>query len=154
MRLGLGLLCCACLVAPAGAVDVNFTGVLASTCALALSTPGLLALNTDGTELGSEEVGGLPAVVTILSVGSHTVTVDAPTRTQSPGGYDATSEVIDVSYFGVGGLSAINQAYTSILTTFPVATLPLTVLTMNNRITNPAGFVAGTYTTRTVVTCS
>ena len=141
-------------VAPASAVDVTFTGTLLSTCVLALSTPGLLALNTDGNELGSENLGGLPAVVTILSVGNHTVTVDAPTRTAAPGGYNATGESIAVSYFGAGGLSVINQAYTSSQTTFPVTTIPLTLLTMNNRIQNTNGFVAGAYATRTIVTCS
>ena len=148
-----GLACCA-LVTPSAAADVNFSGTLLGLCSVALTTPGVLALSTDGTIFGSEEIGGLSAAVSILAVGSYTVTVAAPTRTNAPGAYNPTGEAIEVSYNGVAGLGAINQAYTSSLTTFPIDTLPLSVLVMNNRITNPTGFAAGTYETRTVVTCS
>jgi hypothetical protein len=152
--LALGLVCCGCLTAPAGAADVNFSGTLLGLCSVALTTPGVLALSADGTIFGSEEIGGLPAAVTILAVGSYTVTINAPTRIASPGGYDPTGESIEVSYSGLAGLGLINQAYTTGLTTFPIDTLPLSTLVMNNRITNPTGFAAGTYETRTVVTCS
>src|SRR5689334_1759687 len=97
----LGLLCCTCLVTPAAAADVTFSGTLLSLCSVALSTPGILALSTDGTVFGSEEVGGVPAAVNILAVGSYTVTVAAPTRTSQPGAYNATGESIEVSYNGI-----------------------------------------------------
>ena len=115
-----GLACCA-LVTPAAAADVTFSGTLLGLCSVALTTPGVLALSSDGTIFGSEELGGLPAAVTILAVGAYTVTVAAPTRTDAPGGYDATGESIEVAYNGIAGLGAISQAYTSSLTTFPIA---------------------------------
>lgn len=149
-----GLVFCSAFTAPALGADVTFSGTLLGLCSVALTTPGVLALSTDGTIFGSEEVGGLPAAVSILAVGSYTVTVNAPTRTNAPGTYDSTGESIEVSYTGLAGLGVLNQAYTTGLTTFPIDTLPLSVLVMNNRITNPNGFVAGTYETRTVVTCS
>ena len=152
--LALGLFCCGCLTAPAQAADVIFSGTLLSLCSVALTTPGVLALSADGTVFGSEEIGGVPAAVSILAVGSYTVTVAAPTRTNQPGAYDPTGESVQVSYTGLAGLGLISQAYTSSLTTFLIDTLPLSVLVMNNRITNPTGFAAGTYETRTVVTCS
>jgi len=154
VAVALGLICCGCLATPAMAADVTFSGTLLSLCSVALSTPGVLALSTDGTIFGSEEVGGVPAAVNILAVGSYTVTVAAPTRTAQPGAYDPTGESIEVSYSGLAGLGLISQAYTPNLTTFPIDTMPLSVLVMNNRITNPTGFAAGNYATRTVVTCS
>jgi hypothetical protein len=141
-------------VAPSGAADVTFSGTLAGLCSVALTTPGVLALSADGTTFGSEEIGGLPAAVSILAVGSYTVSVAAPTRTNSPGSYNAAGESIEVSYSGLSGLNLVNQGYISSLTTFGIDTLPLSVLVVNNRINNPGGFVAGTYETRTVVTCS
>jgi hypothetical protein len=150
----LGLVCWGGLAVPVAAADVNFSGTLIGLCSVALATPGVLALSTDGTVFGSEEVGGVPAAVNILAVGDYTVTVNAPTRINAPGGYNATGESIEVSYSGLAGLSLINQAYTTGLTTFDIDTLPLSVLVMNNRIINTNGFVAGTYETRTVVTCS
>ena len=149
-----GLICCTVSAAPAVAADVTFSGTLVGLCSVALTTPGILALSTDGTVFGSEEVGGLSAAVSILAVGDYTVTVNAPTRISAPGTYNSTGESIEVSYSGLSGLSGITQAYTSSLTTFLIDTLPLSVLVMNNRINNPNGFVAGTYQTRTVVTCS
>jgi hypothetical protein len=149
-----GVVCCAFVVTPAAAADVTFTGTLLGLCSVALTTPGILALSVDGTTFGSSEIGGLPAAVSILAVGSYTVTVNAPTRVNSPAGYDPTGEAVQVSYTGLAGLGLVNQGYTSSLSTFNIDTLPLSILVMNNRITNPTGFAAGTYETRTVVTCS
>jgi len=141
--------------APAAALDVEFNGVVATTCTLALGTPGTLALSASGTILGSEEGVAVPATVTILSIGANTIDVAAPIRISAdPPGYQAGTEVLEVSYAGAGGLSLISQAYTSLATDFPASNIPLSVLTVNNRITNSAGFAAGTYTTRTVITCS
>jgi hypothetical protein len=153
----IGVLAVLASVQPVAAADVTFSGTITGVCALALSTPGLLALSVDGSKLGSEEPGGLPAVVTILSIGSATVTVDPPTRTAAPVApvaYVATGEVIEVAYQGLAGLSAVTHAYTAIQSTFGVNTLPLTVLQVHNRITNTNGFPAGTYGTKTVITCS
>lgn len=153
----IGVLAALAVSGPAGAADVTFSGTITGVCALALGTPGLLAISTDGSKLGSQEPGGLPALVTILSVGNATVTVDPPTRTSAPTAlvaYVATGEVVEVAYQGLSGLSGITRAYTTSQTSFAANTLPLTVLQVNNRITNNLGFPAGTYTTKTVVTCS
>jgi hypothetical protein len=142
------------LAAPARALDVTFSGTVANTCILSLSTPGLMALSLDGLTLGSDQVGGVPATVSIVSVGTNTITVDPPARTAAPAGYSASGESVEVSYSGVGGLSVVNQAYTSATSSFDVGLLAATELLVNNRIINPAGFAQGNYTTRTVVTCS
>ncbi len=135
------------------AADVTFTGIILNTCTL-VATPGLLGLASDGETLGSEELGGLPAEVAIVSLGVNTVTVDAPARTGSPVGYNATGEVVSVAYQGLVALGSISQSYTTSTTNFSVGILPLTVVQVNNRIVNPNGFVQGTYETTTVVTCS
>jgi hypothetical protein len=121
---------------------------------LGLTVPGTLALSVNGQRLGSEETGGTAATLTVLSIGSNTVTVGAPTRTASPAGYNATGETIEVAYTGQGALSAVSEPYGTASTDFDVTTAPLTNVIFNARINNANGFEAGTYGVRTVVTCS
>lgn len=135
------------------AANVNFSGTVMAACSILASTGGSLALSTDGDSIASDNLGGLPGTVTILSVGDSTVEIAAPTRTGQAAGYNASGEAVEVSYFGVGGLGFVNQAYTASATTFGVSTIAASVLTVNNRITNPNGFPAGNYSTQTVVTC-
>lgn len=137
--------------APASAVDVTFSGTINSACTLAVPTPGSLGISATG-DLTSDPLGA--ATVTILSIGSNEVTVDPPQWLSKPGDYDATGQELSVAYAGVGGLSAVNQDYTSTQTSFPVSTLPLTALAMNVRAVNPNGFVAGDYVMKVPVTCS
>lgn len=154
----LRLLACAATFAaacvPAQALDVTFTGTVANTCSLALATPGLLAMSSDGQTLGSDQIGGAPATVNIISIGVNTITVDAPALTSSPAGYDPVGQTIEVGYAGTAALAGIVQSLTGISTDFIVGLLPLTSLLVDNRITNPNGFAQGSYETTTVVTCS
>jgi hypothetical protein len=135
------------------AANVNFSGTVLAACSILATTDGLLALATDGSSLASDNLGGLPGTVTILSIGNSTVDVAPPVRTGQPGDYNASGEAVEVSYVGAGGLGLVNQAYTSNPTSFAVSTIPASILTVNNRITNPNGFTAGNYSTQTVVTC-
>lgn len=141
---------------PAAAANVDFTGVVVAGCSIVASTNGTLGLNlTTGTTLGSEEVGGAPGSVTVLSIGASTLTIDAPARTSAaPSGYVTATEIVEVSYTGASGLTGISQAYTSSQTTQSLGTIGASVLTVNNRIRNTNGFPADTYTTRTVITCA
>lgn len=150
---GLGLLSLFCSSCVALAANVNFSGTVLAACSILATTDGLLALAPDGSSIASDNLGGLPGTVTILSIGNSTVEVAAPTRTAQPGDYLASGEAVEVSYLGVGGLGLVNQSYTSSPTSFPISTIPASVLTVNNRITNPNGFPAGGYGTQTVVTC-
>lgn len=154
-RLFFPFLVCAVSLCPAQALDVDFNGTITGICSLALDTDGTLAMSTDGTILGSEEALGIPAAVLILSIGTNTIDVAAPNRISAdPAGYDDTNEAIEVSYDGLGGLAGVTQAYIDIDTNFNVGNIALSTLVVNNRIVNPDGFAAGTYTTRTVITCS
>lgn len=138
-------------VSAANATDVTFSGTLTGVCTLAVPVQGTLGLAADGS-LGSS--AGLPAVLSILSVGTNTVTVNPPVWVSKAGGYDNTGESLQVAYFGVGGLSLINQDYTPAQTSFGVNTLPVTLLTLNAKATNSSGFPAGSYSMKVVVTCS
>lgn len=135
-------------------MDVNFDGTVATVCSVSLSADGALALSDDGTELGSEESGGGAGAVLILSIGANTIDVGAPVRVGAdPAGYESVGEVLEVKYSGASGLGAISQDYTSADTDFAVSNIPLSLLTLHNRIVNSNGFAAGDYATRTVVTC-
>lgn len=150
MQLKRTRLLAACLIAVTGAHSVQ-----AQVCTLTLATTGALGLNVDGTILGSEELGGLFGTITIASVGSNTVHIAAPVRiSAAPSGYQAGSELVEVSYLGLGGLAFVSQDYTSSPTNFGVGTIGASILRIHNRIYNSQGFAPGTYQTRTMVTCS
>jgi len=151
-RLSIALVVAA-ISSPALAANVTFTGTLSGVCTLAVPTNGTLGLSPNGDVLGSA-TGGTPATVTIVSVGSNTVTVNPPTWNSQPAGYVASGEVLEVAYSGLGGLSLINQAYTNLTTNFGILALPLSSLIVNARVTNSHGFAAGTYQMQVVVTCS
>jgi hypothetical protein len=154
MRGLLGVLLGLACVSPAAADNINFSGSVLDSCTLQLSTAGTLAMSQDGTTMGSEEGSGQPAHLTILSTGSHTISVGAPNLVTSPSGYDPTSQRLEVAYQGLTLLSGVSQAYTTSPTSFSVAALALSTLALNNRIVNPKGFAAGSYATQTVVTCN
>jgi|GEM_PF-1548837 len=149
-----------CLIAAAGvtpvlaATDVTFTGTVSDTCTVAVPTPGLMALSADGKTLGSEQSGGLAASVTIVSLGGNSITVGAPSLVSSPPAFTPGEETIQIKYAGLSGLSSVSQDYTSAQTSFAVGILPLTTLLVNMQIINDAGFAQGTYTAKTVLTCS
>jgi hypothetical protein len=142
-------------ISPAFAqTNVDFTGTVTATCSLTIPTNGTLGLNTTGDVLGSQVGTGTPGTVTILSIGSNNLDIDAPTLFASPVAYVSTGQVLEVAYSGAAGLSAVNQAYTSSDTSVPLGTIAAALLTVNNRVTNAGGFAAGAYTTRTVITCT
>lgn len=130
----------------------------ASACSLALGTGGTLALSGDATRLASTEPGGIAATFTVLnlSLTAATVTVSAPQWVGYPAGFNVGAAQLAVAYTGSGVLGGVSQGYTGGNTQFNVpGLLSLAVLiTVNNRISSAGGFASGTYSTRTVVTCS
>lgn len=127
----------------------------AGICTLVVLTPGTLAHSATGTRLGSEEAGGLPATMTVGSIGASTLTIGAPAIVQAPSGHPLGGDLVEIAYFGTGLLASANQPYTDGQTSVPVPNLTgVVAVTFNNRITNAGGFSSGTYQTRTVVTCS
>ena len=138
-------------IVPAQGADVTFTGTLTGICTLALSTPGALGLTAGGV---LSSTAGLPAVLSILSIGTNTLTINPPAWSGTPAGYTAGTEVAEVAYAGLSGLGIADQPFTSAVTTRAISTLPLSLLTMNAQIANSLGFAAGAYQMKVVVTCS
>ena len=136
-----------CTPAPA-ATDVVFTGNVTDTCTLAVPTPGTMTLSADGKTLGSDQALGIPATVTVLSLGGNTVTLAAPTLTQSPPGYGG-GETVQMSYSGLA-----SHAYTTQQQTITLGILPITDLVIYKHAINAAGVIQGTYNAKTVLTCS
>ena len=130
------------------ATDVVFTGNVTDTCTLAVPTPGTMTLSSDGKTLGSDQALGIPATVTVLSLGGNTVTLAAPTLTASPVGYGG-GETVQMSYSGLA-----SHAYTTQQQAIPLGILPLTNLVIQMQVINNSGFLQGTYTAKTVLTCS
>jgi hypothetical protein len=129
-------------------------------CTLVLQTPGTLRNSMDNTMLGSEVNGNTPATVNALLAlfESPTIQVSAPSRiTPPPAGYNTAAETVQVRYTAgvIAGGGLADQPYTSSTTSFPLGLLGLVTvsMTVHSRILNANGFAAGTYTTRTVVTC-
>ncbi|RYE09320.1 MAG: hypothetical protein EOP22_09470 [Hyphomicrobiales bacterium] len=150
------VLCCgavlvlgACL--PAVAADVNFSGTLTGVCTLGLSTPGILGLAADGS---LSSTAGVPAILTVLSVGTNTLTINPPVWVSPSPNYVAGDETFEVAYAGLAGLGLADQVMTDTVTTRTVNTLPLSLLTMNAKATNSLGFADGSYSMKVVVTCS
>lgn len=136
------------------ATDVTFNGTLAASCTLALGTNGTLGLSADGQDLSSAEGGGTKATVTILSIGSNSVNVAAPTLDSAPSAYDPGGQSLEMAYSGAGLLSSVTSGWSQSASSFAVGTIALSILDIDNRIHNPNGFAAGSYAMRTVVTCS
>lgn len=126
-------------------------------CVLVVLNGGTLALAGNNTDL-STEGGGLPATFTVANtdVLGATVTVTAPQWVQWPAAFNTGTAQNQIAYSGAGLLGSVNQPYTSSQTSFPVPGLLslATLVTVNNKISNAAGFQQGTYATRTTVTCS
>ena len=145
------------LIVPAAVLAACLAGP-ALGCSLALGTAGTLALSADGTRLESTAPGGGAASFTLLnlSLSAATVTVAAPQWVSYPAGFGVGSASLAVAYSGSGVLGSVTQDYTGGATQFTVPGLLslAVIMTINNRITRAAGFMAGTYQTRTVVTCS
>jgi hypothetical protein len=151
-RLGLAALAIvgACLPAAAAPLDVTFTGLVVDTCTIAIATPGIMMLSGDGTILGSDQGLGVPATVTVLSIGTNNIALSAPVLETHPVGYTPGGETIAMNTSGL----ASNPVFTSLGIDFDIGLLSLTSLFVNMKVTDPAGFTQGTYTAKTVLTCS
>lgn len=145
----------ALLPQPASAIDVIFSGSVTDTCTLALVLPaeGTMRLNGDGTILGSDQ-GGVPVSVTIVSLGTNNVTLDAPELTLSPNDYDESGQSVELSYAGTVGLTVVNRGFLAAGGTIPASLITTAAeLVIGNRIVNANGFAQGDYETTTTITC-
>ncbi|WP_156384459.1 MULTISPECIES: hypothetical protein [unclassified Devosia] len=129
-------------------------------CTLSITNNGALGMavgnNTQlGSQLGTGSAATLTTILPLLS--GVTIDIGAPTLVQQPAGYSFGTSTPEVAYTaGVLNLVPIKtQPYTASASSFPTGLLGIVTVTivMQNRVTNTAGFPAGHYRTRTVVTC-
>ena len=120
------------------------------TCTIAISTPGVMMLSGDGTILGSDQALGVPATVTVLSIGSNNIALSAPTLETYPAGYTPGGETVEMNYTGL----ASHPVFTTLGLNFDIGLLSLSELFVNLKVTDASGFTQGTYTAKTVLTCS
>ena len=139
-----------CLPAHAAPLDVTFTALVVDTCTITVATPGVMVMSNDGTFMGSDQPLGVPATVTVLSIGSNTVSLAPPTLESYPAGYVPGGETLSISTSGLFS----NPLFTSLGLNFVVGLIPVTNLIVNMRMTNPRGFKQGAYTAKSVLTCS
>jgi hypothetical protein len=131
----------------ANAATVTFSGVITNSCTLTLNTPGRLAsTSASGTQFHSESGG--TALVAVVATGlSPSVTVNAPTFTAPAA---SASSVAEIKY---SSLTSGVHDYASSGSSYNMVGL-LDTLSIDARLTNPAGFTAGNYSVSTVVTCN
>lgn len=128
---------------------IPFTGIVLESCVLTVSTPGVLAMSSSGTELGSQASGGVAAVLGVVATGgAPTVKFTAPTMSVKPAAY-AGSSAVSLAYTSTGGA---NQAYTTAASQY-TASGTLDAVTLHAKAVDASGFAAGNYTLRTTATC-
>lgn len=136
----------------ARAVDVTFSGTLSTACTLAIPLTGQLGVDANG-DLTSQ--AGRTANLSVLSVGSNRLVVAAPAwSAATPGGYVASGEQLWVKYAGISGYTFQAQDWTTAQTTLNLSSIPVTLIGVDAKATNPNGFVPGTYNMKVTVTCA
>jgi len=129
---------------------VQFDGVVASTCSIAIGTPGVLDVSNNGTRLSTTSGLGAPAHATITSTGTtFKVSVGTPSAfTLAPSGGNAGT-TFD-SRYSTSGVTIVVDAPGSTLT--PLG-LGITNLSVNLIANHPTLFPSGIYSAQSVVTC-
>jgi hypothetical protein len=143
-------------IGAAAVLTMLLSGSTLAACTVAVSTPGILTLSSDGTKLSSQT--GVASVMTIsnLSLFGSTITISAP---QLTGGPVVPGAVLEESYsaswlLGVGSSNSGGFVSTSRSFAVPgVASLVVTII-LDNRVTSASGFSQGTYTSKTAVDCT
>ncbi len=131
----------------AHATPVSMTGLVINMCVLTLSTPGTLTSAASGTALATNELGGVPALLTVVATGSSpTITFSAPAIT----GPSAATSQAEFAYTSLGGAS---RAFSGSGYVYVMNRL-LDSVTIDGRATNPQGFSGGLYTLSGTATCS
>lgn len=139
------------------AVSLGLVVLPAAACDIAVPTPGILALSSNGQSLSSSNPGGLATVIVISSLSilsSTTITISNTRLDQTPGGFNGPVGYA-ASYTAVWALGSASGSLTNnpSFTVPPVLNLAVTI-TLHNSVTTTTGFRQGNYTTKTSVTCT
>lgn len=142
----------AALAGPAqGQTVVQFNGLVVQSCILTVGTSGTLGISTSsGTEMGTEQTGGLAASLTVLATaGAPTISFTAPTMSAKPSAYTGTPTV-SLRYTSPGGA---NQAYTTAASQYTSSNPLGDTISLHAKAQDTGGFAAGTYRLQTTATC-
>ena len=135
----------------AATANVPFSGVVVSTCTLAVATPGILAPNSNYTVLGSNQPGGSAGAVTIISTGAtFKVSATAPSSfTVAPA--DGNTNTTFQAHYQSTGATSIGSVLGSTATPLNAG---VTSLSVDLSATKSSGvFSQGAYTSEVVVRC-
>lgn len=118
------------------------------TCTLTVNASGTMKLTGDGTTMTSATPGGLSAGMLLVGVNLVPELVFSAPVVVGPPGWSATPQVA----IAVETLSGTRTGYNSVaFSVRPSAVLD--TLSVNARVTNDAGFKAGSYSVSSTVTC-
>lgn len=140
--------CCFAIVSPIHAATITFTGAVANTCVINISTPGVLAMAAAGTTLSSEEALGTNAILAVIATGTAPQLQFTLPVLGGPAASIAAAST-QMAYTSPGGAA---QAYTPSASNYTMNRL-LDTITVKAKATNSDGFASGTYTISSTVTC-
>lgn len=127
-------------------------------CSIGISTPGALALSSDGRTLGSSQPGGVAAIVVIsdisLQLGGTTINIAAPRLDTYPAGFGAP--VTTEGSYAASWLLGSSQGPVGSGASFvvPAVTGLVVTIALDNSAYTTTGFRQGAYTMKTAVTCT
>lgn len=131
-------------------VLVPFDGRVTASCVLTVTTPGVLGMNSMGTELGSEQTGGIAAVLDVAATGgAPTILFAAPTMSVKPTAYGG-SPTVSMRYTSTAGA---NQPYTTGASQYTSTNPRRDTVTLHAKAVDSGGFNAGDYRVQTTATC-
>lgn len=140
---------------------IAFGGALAATaahgCTIGVSTLGIVALNSGGTNLSSANPGGLASILSITDLNlfsSTTITISNVRLDATPPGFAEP-----VSYGATYSANWVLGSASGSLASNPSFTVPailnaVVTVTLHNTVTSTTGFRQGNYSTKTTVSCS
>lgn len=135
------------MISPAQAQNISLAGTVVNLCVVTISTPGVLAVTSNGLDMTTAQTGGAPATLAVVATGTNpTITFTSPTLT-GPSSGGATTQM---SYTSSGGA---NHAFDSNSYVYVMNRL-LDTITINGKASNAAGFKSGVYTINSTATCS
>ncbi|HZG46592.1 MAG TPA: hypothetical protein VEZ41_10075, partial [Allosphingosinicella sp.] len=125
-------------------------GRVNASCIMIVTSSVVLAMNTTGTEIGSELSGGGAAVLSVTTTGGRpTISFSAPSMTLKPATYTGTPTV-SLTYVSPGGA---NQAYTTAASQYRSTNPSSDTVTLNAKAVDASAFTAGDYRLQTTATC-
>ena len=128
----------------------------AASCDIGVSTPGILAPTGNGAVLSSEAgVASVVAISNLTGILNSTITISNPRLDSYPAGFAAGGATVEQNYSATWLLgSSANATFTAGPRSFVVPLGLLITITINNRVTAPAGLKQGSYTTKTSIDCT